>query len=207
MHFSKSKVDSLDLSQIALSFISVNDRRFMCFGHVRLLMHLYVNTVLVFIQTYCINHLNVLPSAGDGTTLPLGDMASISRAFGRLIPPFERDSLLVLVQDLAKEDKVGFNREQCTKSAKEVDQSWIQCQYWKRVRQRRRNCQFQHRSGTSISQQRMCDLKGRGDFEPLAVASSSEPTGTTGHSSGSSFTSSSPKLHPYTLLIMYRGQG
>ena len=121
MHFSKSKVDSLDLSQIASSFISVNYKRLMYFAHVCLLVHIYINTVLVYIPTYCINCLNVLPSVGDGTTLPLGDIALISRAFGRLIPPFERDSLLVLVQDLAKEDKVAFNREQCTKSAKEVD--------------------------------------------------------------------------------------
>ena len=108
MHFSKSKVDSLDLSQIASSFISVNYRRLMYFAHVCLLVYIYINTVLVYIPTYCINCLNVLPSVGDGTTLPLGDIALISRAFGRLIPPFERDSLLVLAQDLAKEDKVAF---------------------------------------------------------------------------------------------------
>ena len=34
MHSYKSKVDSLDLSQIASSFISVNDRRRMYFGNI-----------------------------------------------------------------------------------------------------------------------------------------------------------------------------
>ena len=39
------------------------------------------------------------------------DMALISRAFARLVLPFEIDSLPVIDEDLAKEDKVGFNRK------------------------------------------------------------------------------------------------
>ena len=52
-------------------------------------------------------HLNALPSAADGTVLPLADVATISRSFGSLIPPCERDSLLVFNDDLA-EDKVAL---------------------------------------------------------------------------------------------------
>ena len=39
-------------------------------------------------------HLNLHPSIEDSTTLPLEDIASISRAFGRLILACKRDSLL-----------------------------------------------------------------------------------------------------------------
>ena len=67
-------------------------------------------------------HLNPHPSIEDGTTLPLEDIASISRAFGTLIPPCERDSLLVLDEDLAEEDEVGFDGERTLESSEEEDQ-------------------------------------------------------------------------------------
>lgn len=51
--------------------------------------------------------------------MPLEDIASISRAFGRLIPPCERDSLLVLDEDLAEEDEVGFDGEREVESSEE----------------------------------------------------------------------------------------
>ena len=67
-------------------------------------------------------HLNPNPSIEDGTTLPLEDIASISRAFGRLIPPCERDSLLVLDEDLAEEDEDGFDGEPDVESSEKEDQ-------------------------------------------------------------------------------------
>ena len=51
-------------------------------------------------------HLNPHPSLEVGTTLSLEDIASISRPFGKLIPSCERDSFLVLDEDLAEEYEV-----------------------------------------------------------------------------------------------------
>ena len=67
--------------------------------------------------------------------------------------------------------------------------------------QRKQNCQIWTQTCTRISRRRMCDLKGKGDCEPLVVASASEPARTTGHSGGSSFITIQAQLHPYTLLI------
>ncbi len=51
--------------------------------------------------------LNLHSSIKDGTTLSLEDIASISRAFGCLIPPCERDSLLVLDEGRLKKDSTA----------------------------------------------------------------------------------------------------
>ena len=82
---------------------------------------------------------NRLPSAGDGTTLPLKDMASISKTFGRLATPFERDLCGYLTKIWPKKTK-SASMEMCApESAKDIYQSWIQLQRSRRVCRRKQN--------------------------------------------------------------------
>lgn len=61
-------------------------------------------------------HLSLHPGTEDSTTVPLKDIATISRAFGRLIPPWERDKVLELDESLAK-DQVRFDGEHALESS------------------------------------------------------------------------------------------
>lgn len=47
---------------------------------------------------------NAMPSLEDSTTIPLKDIATISRTLERQIPSCERDSLLLLDKDLAEDE-------------------------------------------------------------------------------------------------------
>lgn len=109
-------------------------------------------------------HINALPSIGDGTTLPLGNLALISR-FGQ------------------RDDKVRFNRELCTRTNQRRWPIWIWWQRCRRVCQRRWNCQIWHQTCTKISWRKNS-----------WVASASEPTETTGNAGGTSLHTIQPLL-------------
>ena len=115
--------------------------------------------------------LNPHPSIEDGTTLPHEDIASISRAFGRLIPPCERDSLLVLDEDLAEEDEVGFDGERDAESSEEDDQPGFSGSVVQELPESDDLSEFVGDPVPESNEVR--DLTDNGEFEPSVVLSHS----------------------------------
>ena len=113
--------------------------------------------------------LNPHPSIEDGTTLSLEDITSISRAFGRLIPPCERDSLLVLDEDLAEEDEVGFDGERDAESSEEDDLPGFSGSVVQELPESDDLSEF---VGDPVPESnKVRDLADNGEFEPSVVSS------------------------------------
>ena len=112
--------------------------------------------------------LNPHPSIEGSTTLPLEDITSISRAFGRLIPLCERDSLLVLDEDLAEEDEFGFDGERDAEASEEDDQPGCSGSVIQEIPESDHLSEF---VGAPLPESnKVHDLTDNGEFEPSVVS-------------------------------------